>query len=113
MSTSEDLKRLKKLISQLPAGRSRRFPPAVLELMSRHVHRRRDAGDSKAAIATELGVAYPTIVRALQMRSKPLVPVRVVEDKTTSRGATVRTSSGLLIEGLDINAIAALIEALS
>lgn len=97
-------------------GRRSRRGPLLRELRERgkaYARARAAAGASAADIAAEVGLAEKTIARWLAgVSSASLVPVRVVGVErvaATRSGAVVTTPSGLRIEGLDVDAICALV----
>jgi hypothetical protein len=103
------------------AGRRSRRGRMVEALRVRgcaYVRKRADGGARVADLAAELGIAERTVKRWLATTRAPtteritgLLPVRVVDiDARPSHvGAVVTTPSGLRIEGLDIDAVCAVI----
>ncbi len=112
MSKNQELQRIKSALAKRPKGPGRRIPPEVRCLIARYAQRRVSEGAAQAKIAKEVGVCGQTLCNALKReRADMLVPVRVLNSAPAS--ATVRGPGGLTIEGLDIEALAELIRALS
>ena len=112
MSTNKDLDRIKKVLSAMPKGKRRRFTPELRRLIGRYARDRVAEGASRRAVASELGVGDRTLSQALNAAStETWVPVRVTAESPSS--VRVHGPGGLLIDGLNIEGIAALIRALS
>jgi len=115
MSENDELKQIEAALRPLPMGPSRRIPTELRRRIARYARRRLAGGLSREAIAKELGVSSPTLVRVLQEEAPPaFVPVRTSgASRTTTASLTVRGPAGLTIEGLDIEGLVTLLRGLS
>lgn len=121
MSWKNELIEIVAALEPLEKGFRRRIPRLLQDRIAEYARERVAAGVSRAAVAREVGVSAPTLARALGVergadRLRPrelgLTPVRVVESQDTEPAIQVRTSSGLLIEGLSVAVLASLIREL-
>jgi hypothetical protein len=107
---------LQQAISELTPGPQRRYPARLQTRIAEYGRERIAAGVAAAKVCAEIGVSQPTLVRILEQAPAPMHRVRVAEVKEetpTARTLTVRGPRGLVIEGLDIDDVAALVKALS
>ena len=112
MSTKQELKRIKAELSAIPGGKRRRLTPELRKLIGQYARGRVDAGASKGMVASEVGIGQRTLTHALNAESKKTcVPVRV----TARSGASLRVQGpgGWVIDGLDVESLAALLRVLS
>ena len=89
----------------------RRYPPALrarlIALVGAHPER------SMASLARALDMAPQTLERIAAVGRARLVPVRVVAEPRASSALVIRGPRGIVVEGLDVDGVARLIEALS
>ena len=95
MAEYEVLRRAVERLGSKPQGR--RFEGQLRRRLVAHVHERRAAGASLAAIERELGISGPT-VRRLE-REGVLVPVEVVDAVAPARPVVLRSPCGAVVEG--------------
>lgn len=113
MSRSNELKQIQRALAELPTGRERRIPEQVRDWITTYARRQMAAGQSRSAVAAELGVSDPTLVRLLRRSSPRLLPVHVAAGPEIRGGLVVRGPGGLVIEGLDVDGLIALIRGLA
>lgn len=116
MSTNRELQRIKSALVERPKKPGRWIPPDVRRRIGRYARSRITAGVSKTQVATEVGVDSGTIVRYMRLEddiAEQFLPVRVPVRTPNASTVTVHGPSGLTIEGLDVDGIAALVRALS
>jgi hypothetical protein len=112
MSTNVELQEIKKALTALPKGSSRRIAPELRLRVAMYARSRIAEGAARAAIARALGVSAPTIRRLLRERLVPqMVPVQIATHSASR--LIVRGPNGLNVEGLDFDGLVALIRALS
>ena len=109
--------RIQQAVSALTAGAQRRYPAQLRSRIAEYSRDRIEAGVALSRVCSELGVSHPTLVRILDGRPAPMRRVRVARTKAAkieSRVALVVSGpGGLVIEGLDVDGVAALVRALS
>ncbi len=111
--------RLQQAVSALTAGAQRRYPAKLRERIAEYSRDRLKAGVGLTRVSAELGVSHPTLVRILDEKLAPLRRVRVARPKAAkdepaaTEALVVRGPGGLVVEGLDVEGIAALVRALS
>ncbi len=110
--------RIRKSIAKLATGGQRRYPPRLRARIADYCRDRVQAGIPLTRACSELGVSHPTLVRMLEEAKVPrLRRVRLVARKPTEPDAAtspvVRGPGGIVIEGLDVEGVAALVRALS
>lgn len=114
MSENQELKQLRTALKALPKGPARRIPAGLRRQIARYTRRRLAEGAPRGAIASEIGVGAPTLVRVLREEEAPgFVPVRVTKAVPSTPPLTVRGPAGVTIEGLDIEGLVALLRGLS
>ncbi len=116
------LRDLRAEIHQLgPSSPSRRYPVALKARIVMWSSRRRRAGASAREVEEALGIPWESLGRWLREEPAPveppkparLRPVRVtIAPASTSPGLVLRTPRGFSVEGLDVAAIAELLERL-
>ena len=112
MSTNKDLKQIKTMLAAIPGGKRRRLTPELRELVGQYARDRVSAGISRVKVASELGVGQRTVTQALNAESTaPCVPVRVTAGSSSS--FRVHGPAGWVMDGLDVESLAALIRVLS
>ncbi len=94
-------------------GPGRRFPDELREKLIKYLGARRNAGGRLREIAQEVGVNWRTVARWLKPSAaiERFCPVEVVVPPPVHR-AVVRGPHGIVVEGLDLGAIAELIRRL-
>lgn len=94
-------------------GKRGPLPAALRERGKQFARTRARAGASAAVISAELGMSVKTIERWLAPeRSTAMVPVRVVAERAAAPRVdriVITTACGLRIEGLDVDALCALV----
>ena len=89
------------------------YPAALREFAVAFVRKAVDGGGSKAAAARALGVSEVTLAKWLgdgEVESEPAFREIVVEpEAATQRALILVTPSGMRVEGLDVEAAAALL----
>ncbi len=105
-----------KLLREIGGRKGRRgpLPRELRERAKSYVRARAAAGVDAALIAEEIGISARTAERWLEgeRKSTSIVPVRMVDvarAATSRTGVVVTTSSGLRIEGLDLDALCTLV----
>jgi len=99
-------------VSALPAHKGRRIPADLKEDLALYARSASAEGTGAGEIARRLGVSAPTVRRLL--RSAPrgaLLAVGTVE--LASPPLRVMVPGGLVVEGLDVDGVAALSRALT
>lgn len=122
MSKKTELMEIVAALEPLESGPRRRIPGALQERIAEYARERMASGLSRAAVAREVGISGPTLARALGLErggkrvpagEVALTPVRVVAPPGDEPAIRVRTASGLVVEGLSIEALASLIRELA
>jgi len=115
-SPKRELPRLQAAVAALQPGPQRRYPTALRRKLTTYIRAQLAAGGRQTAICEELGIGSPTF-KTLHREGNGKTPrirrVRVVESRTPSPTITVRGPGGLVIEDLDIDAVARLLRALA
>ena len=93
------------------AGGRVRFSEAARRATLEHARRREAEGASLKRVAEETGVGYETL-RRWQREESALQPVRIVDD-ARSESAVLVLPGGVRVEGLSVEALAALVRLLS
>jgi hypothetical protein len=110
-----ELLALRRELAQHEGGRGKRYEPELRARLITWLARRRKAGMSLAAVASELSLPMNTVARwaSAAKQSTALVPVTVVEEPVASP-STIRVVSpeGFIVEGLTLQEIAVLLRAL-
>jgi len=128
MTATAELKLLREEIDLLgPRSPSRRYPPEVKARIVEWVRAQREAGMGRVEVGENLSIPWQTLAQWLRdvdvageaALGEQLQPVRVVEklprtvgSRKESRVLTLRTPQGFAIEGLDVEAVAALLRRL-
>lgn len=87
-----------------------RYAPELRDAIADHTRQRRTAGTSWAKIAADLGIRAVTLQRwADEPRAVALVPVVGASSPLTLR---IRTASGAILEGLDLDTAVRVLRAL-
>lgn len=109
--------RIQQAVSALRAGAQRRYPVVLRSRIADYSREQIEAGVTLTRVCSELGVSHPTLVRILDERPAPIRRVRVARPRKTKPESrttlVVRGPGGLTIEGLDVEGVAALFQALS
>lgn len=108
----DNLATLRPAIIALATSKQRRRYPAALRarlVAFVRAHPERSVG----SLARSLDVAPQTLARIVASTSTALVPVRIVEDDAEVADLRVHGPRGIVVEGLDVEGVAALIKALS
>ena len=111
--------RLQQAVSALTSGGQRRYPEKLRARIAAYSRDRLKAGVGLTRVSSELGVSHPTLVRILDEKPAALRRVRVARPKAAkdepaaADALVVRGPAGLVVEGLDVEGIAALVRALS
>ena len=106
--------RFREAASEIGEGAGRKFPAEMKQLGGEYARSRRSEGASWSAIADELGVIVPTVRRWAERGETPtstFVPVRV--DRVTKATYSAVLPGGLRIEAMELEAVVALVRALS
>jgi transposase-like protein len=107
-----DISSLRRAIETLaPSKQLRRYSPALRARLVALVRAHPDRGIT--SLARALGMAPQTLDRITSGARAPLVPVKLIENKTSRSALLVRGPRGIVVEGLDVNGVADLIRALS
>jgi hypothetical protein len=111
-------KRIRRSIAKLAGGGQRRYPQRLRGMIADYCRTRVDGGVPLTRVCSELGVGHPTLVRMLEEAKAPrLRRVRIAAPKPNEPEAglapVVRGPAGIVIEGLDVEGVAALVRALS
>jgi transposase-like protein len=128
MTVTAELKLLREEIDLLgPRSPSRRYPPEVKARIVEWVRAQRKAGIGRVEVCESLSISWQTLAQWLRdvdaaeeaPVGEPLQPVRVVEKppravsaRREARALTLRTPQGFVIEGLDVEDVAALLRRL-
>lgn len=100
------------------AGRGMRYPKELHQEAVSYANARQRQGDSLRAISRDLGVKPVTLYRWLQRSQTPalhrveILPMDLSPPVVPSAGVTVTTPTGIRIEGLDLEALIALLRRL-
>ena len=108
--------RLRKAIAALMVGGRRRYPAALRSQIAAYCRERTAAGGSISRVSVELGVSHPTLVRLVAEQPAPMRRVRVIPATVSlpePPRLLVRGPAGLVVEGLDVEGVAALVRALA
>src|SRR3982751_6648651 len=108
-----DIDRLRRAVIALDATKQRRRYPAALQArLAAFV--RANPERSVVSLARALDMAPQTLERFVASTTTALVPVRIVDDPIERAfDVRVRGPRGIVVEGLDVDGVAALIKALS
>jgi transposase-like protein len=95
-----------------------RYPAQLRAAAVALAHPRVRGGHAVRAIAQELGVSEPTLARWLRQRASPVLrPVAVDPEPAAARradaGIVLRTAGGVRVDGLDRDALIAVLRALA
>jgi len=114
MQQSSESKSIRAEVRKLPRGTRRRFSTSLRARIGRFAQRRLAEGASLVEVASEIEVSKQTIARARRQEIPPpaLVPVEVVRSVQGRSEIRICAPGGLVIEGLDVENVAALIRAL-
>ncbi|MGO9063368.1 MAG: transposase [Myxococcaceae bacterium] len=130
MTATAELKLLREEIDLLgPRSPSRRYPPELKARILEWVRAQREAGAGRNEVSESLSIPWVTLKlwrqdaqltgEAAEPGGKQLQPVRVVRRKAQRvaprrevRALTLRTPEGFAIEGLDVEAVVALLRRL-
>lgn len=110
MATNKDqLRRLRAEVERIGGrGTGRRYSPSLKARICGYARRQREAGESIGRIAAQIGISEPTLTAWL--RTAPsMLPVVVRPSAATAPTLRVLGPGGLVIEGLDLDQLAALI----
>jgi hypothetical protein len=114
MNRSERAKEIREAVRQHGrAGRGNPYPERLKQDAIEYWGARKREGVSAMQVSRELGICVLTLARWSKPPASPLLPVVIDAAPTTGGGIVVRGPRGLLIEGLDIAALAALLRELS
>jgi transposase-like protein len=107
-----DISSLRHAIATLaPTKNRRRYSPSlrarIVALVRAHPER------GIVSLAGELDMAPQTLERIVGGARAPLLPVTLIEERSTTAPTFIRGPRGIVVEGLDVNGIAELIRALS
>ncbi len=109
--------RIQQAVSALRAGAQRRYPVELRSRIADYSRGRVEAGVALTRVCSELGVSHPTLVRILDEKPAPMRRVRVARPRKAKpeprSTLVVRGPGGLIVEGLDVEGVAALFQALS
>jgi hypothetical protein len=106
-----EIRRLRATLARREGGRGKRFAPELRRQIAAVGRRLRDAGQSWFRIGREIGLPGET-VRRLCEAAPSFVAVEVVDD-VVARDLVVVAPTGYRVEGLDINAVVALLARLA
>ena len=108
---------IRRAAAALGLGAGRRYPATLRSKISAYSRERMAAGVRLRAVAAEIGVSHPTLVRFVGASAAAIRRVRVSEAPATTdqvpQQVVVRGPCGVVVEGLDIAGAAALLRALS
>jgi hypothetical protein len=112
MRTEQEARRLKRQLAHRRRGQA--MPKDVRAAALEYVRRRRSEGAAQQRIADEIGVSQRTVscwLREVASEVKgSLLPIEIKGDGGIARnGIVVTTPRGLRIDGLDIDALCAVI----
>lgn len=110
--------RIRSALAELAGGAQRRYPTELRATIADYCRDRVQGGVPLTRVCSELGVGHPTMVRMLEETKGPrLRRVRVAATKSAgpdfAAALVVRGPAGIVIEGLDLQGVAALVRALS
>jgi hypothetical protein len=108
---ANEVRKLRSTLARREGGRGRRFAPELRRQISEVGRRLRDQGKSWLGIGREIGLPGET-VRRLCEQVAGFAPVEVVND-FVARGLVVVSPSGYRVEGLDVEAVVALLARLA
>ena len=102
---------LRRRIVTRPGGRHGGFWGTLRDDVLAYVRGRMAEGARQVTIAKELGVTQTSVSRwSREMRGGAMVPVQIVEARTPmGAGISVVSPRGLRVEGLDLDAVCALL----
>jgi transposase-like protein len=115
--TDRQASALHEIVSALPSGRSRRYSPALRARILDVVQAHRAQGASWAQLAEQLDVSLETLRRWCASTSRKkgaarMQRVRVVADRPASSAVSLVSASGNRVEGLTLEQVIALLQAL-
>jgi predicted transcriptional regulator len=105
---------LRQVLAKLgPRGRGKRYPKDLLTRLAAYGRARREQGATMFEIGSELGVTHRVVERWLREagKMKRFRRVQIIGELPKQR-VTVRGPHGLVVEGLDIAALADLLRKL-
>jgi hypothetical protein len=108
----KEVRKLRARLAQRESGRGRRFSPELRSQICAVGRRLREGGTSWLGIGRELGLPAATVRRLCERGTPSFAPVEVVSDTATA-GLVVVAPSGYRVEGLDVDAVAALLARLT
>lgn len=107
-----DIASLRLAIASLaPTKNRRRYSPSLRARIVAVVRAHPERGI--LSLAAALDMAPQTLERIVDSARSPILPVAVIDDRSTNASTLIRGPRGIVVEGLDVNGVAALIRALS
>jgi hypothetical protein len=107
-----EVRRLRATLARRESGRGRRFAPELRRQISGLARRLRDEGKSWLGIGRDFGLPAATVRRLGEQAAPGFAPVEVVND-TVARRLVVVAPNGYRVEGLDVEAVVALLARLA
>jgi hypothetical protein len=108
----DDISSLRRAIETLaPTKKCRRYSSSLRARIVAVVRAHPERGI--VSLARALDMAPQTLERIVGSARSPLLPVTLIEDRSTAAPTLIRGPRGIVVEGLDVNGIAELIRALS
>ncbi len=108
---------IQQAVSTLRTGAQRRYPPELRSEIADYSRERVECGVALSRVGSEIGVSHPTLLRIVDEMPPRMRRVRVARPRATQLeprvSIVVRGPAGLVIEGLEIEGVAALFQALS
>jgi|SRR6516165_8843976 hypothetical protein len=108
----DEIRKLRARLARRESGRGRRFAPELRRQISGLARRLRDEGKSWLGIGREFGLPAGTVRRLGEWAAPGFAPVEVVNE-AVERSLVVVAPNGYRVEGLDVEAVVALLARLA
>jgi hypothetical protein len=109
----KEAEKLRFELDRIGTRRGRCIAPELKQRIASWISTQRASGRSASEIAAELGISEGSVFRwSCAMRTKAMVPVRVVADEVSEPSYVVMSPSGFRVEGLSIQDAARLLREL-